>query len=368
MGVYRVSMTQAKSRARISHHTSLESPLENFTLPAEWAVQQAVQLTWPHAQTDWAPRLAQVQSVFAQIGAEISRRQELWVAVNDHDSHEDCLQALERAGATLDRCRLFRVPSNDSWVRDHGPILLKNDLGQRRILDFAFNAWGLKYRADLDNQVTRHLHGQGAYGNLPLATVGMVLEGGSIDCDGAGTLLTTSSCLLSPNRNPHWSREEITGQLCHLLGVERVFWLESGYLEGDDTDAHIDTLARFCSQDVIAYQSCDDPYDSHFAPLQQMAAELAGFPRADGSPYHLVPLPWPAARFDEEGNRLPLSYANFLIINGAVLLPTYEDPADALAISRLASVFPDRQIVPIPCLELARQHGSLHCVTMQIPA
>ncbi len=342
--------------------------VDGFSLPAEWEAQAAVQLTWPHPATDWAPRLAEVVPVFAQIGAAISRREDLLVAVQDEASARDCQRALQAAGADLRRCHLQRAPSNDSWARDHGPITLRHPDGRRRLLDFAFNAWGLKFAADLDNQLTRRLHAAGAYGDLPLQTLGMVLEGGSIDSDGQGTLLTTDACLLSPNRNPQWTREEISAQLCALLGVDRVFWLQSGYLQGDDTDAHVDTLARFCKPDVIAYQSCDDPLDEHFAALQQMAAELAGFPQPDGRPYHLVPLPWPKARFAEDGERLPLSYANFLIINDAVLLPTYDDPADEVAVDRLAAVFPEREIVPIPCLELARQHGSLHCVTMQIPA
>ena len=195
----------------------------------------------------------------------------------------------------------------------------------------------------------------------------MVLEGGSIEVDGAGTLLTTSACLLSPNRNPQWSAAQIEDALRAQLGVERILWLHSGHLEGDDTDAHIDTLARFCNPHTIAYQSCDDPDDSHFAPLQQMAAELSACRNRNGENYHLIPLPWAQAQFDEEGNRLPLTYANFLILNAAVLLPTYDDPADHIAQERLQHIFPDREVISVPCGELARQHGSLHCVTMQLP-
>ncbi|AEK57455.1 MULTISPECIES: agmatine deiminase family protein [Acidithiobacillus] len=339
-----------------------------FTLPAEWAPQSAVQLTWPHRDTDWAERLPLVLPVFTQIALAISQHEDVLLVCHDTESLAEARARVLDAGASPDRCHFVVAPSNDSWARDHGPLTLRAPDGRRRLLDFGFNAWGLKFAADRDNLLTRRLHQAGAYGDLPLRTLGMILEGGSIDSDGAGTLLTTSACLLSPNRNPQWSREEISARLCEYLGAERVLWLESGYLEGDDTDAHIDTLARFCSTDTIAYQSCDDPDDNHFAPLQQMAAELAGFPRADGGAYHLVPLPWPRARYDEAGTRLPLSYANFLIINGAVLLPTYDDAADAVAMERLAEVFPQREVVPILCLELARQHGSLHCVTMQIPS
>ncbi len=339
-----------------------------FIMPAEWSPQAAVQITWPHPDTDWAPRLAGVLEVFSRIVVETSRHEDVLVACHNSQVLAGCRRQLEKDGADMARCHLHVVPSNDSWTRDFGPITVRHPDGRRKLLDFGFNAWGLKFPADLDNQITRRLHALGAYGPLPLGIQGMILEGGSIDSDGSGTILTTSACLLSPNRNPQWSREEITGQLCELLGAERIFWLQSGYLEGDDTDAHIDTLARFCSTGTIAYQSCDDPVDTHFAPLQQMAAELASFSQEDGQPYHLIPLPWPQARFDSTGTRLPLSYANFLILNNAVLLPGYEDPMDAVAAERLAGAFPGREIVIVPCLELVHQHGSLHCVTMQIPA
>ena len=338
-----------------------------YILPPEWASQRAVQLTWPHPDTDWAPRLDAVLSVFARIAREISFREDVLIACHDAASVNACRKYLYRAGADLARCHLHTVPSNDSWTRDHGPITLQNPDGQSKLMDFAFNAWGLKFRADLDNQITRHLHAQGAYGNAVLEISGMVLEGGSIEVDGAGTLLTTSACLLSPNRNPQWSAAQIEEALRTQLGVERILWLHSGHLEGDDTDAHIDTLARFCNPHTIAYQSCDDPDDSHFAPLQQMAAELCAFRNHDGEPYHLIPLPWAQAQWDGDGTRLPLSYANFLILNAALLLPTYDDPADMVAQERLQRAFPDREVIPVPCIELARQHGSLHCVTMQLP-
>ncbi|MHB8210328.1 MAG: agmatine deiminase family protein [Acidithiobacillus sp.] len=338
-----------------------------YTLPPEWAPQRAVQLTWPHPDTDWAPRLGSVLPVFARIAREISLREDVLIACHDPASVEVCRQFLHQAGVNLPRCHIYSVPSNDSWARDHGPITLKNAAGQHRLMNFAFNAWGLKFRADLDNQITRRLHAQDAYGKAALQISGMVLEGGSIEVDGAGTLLTTSACLLSPNRNPQWSAAQIADALRAHLGVERVLWLHSGHLEGDDTDAHIDTLARFCNPHTIAYQSCDDPDDSHFAPLQQMAAELSTFRNRDGEPYHLIPLPWAQAQWDGDGTRLPLSYANFLILNAALLLPTYDDPADHIAQERLQCIFPDREVIPIPCIELARQHGSLHCVTMQLP-
>jgi agmatine deiminase len=234
------------------------------------------------------------------------------------------------------------------------------------VLDFGFNAWGLKFAADLDNRVSRGLAAAGLF-RAPVRVPGLVLEGGSIDSDGAGTLLTTTACLLSPNRNPHLDRAGLERALADLLGAERVLWLEHGALTGDDTDAHIDTLARFCPDDTIAYVRCDDPADEHFAPLAAMEAELRAFRTGAGRPYRLVALPWPRPVFDRDGHRLPATYANFLVINRAVLVPTYRDPRDAAALETLAALFPGRKVIGIDSLPLIHQHGSLHCLTMQLP-
>ena len=235
------------------------------------------------------------------------------------------------------------------------------------MLDFGFNGWGLKFPANLDNLISRQLKKLGVL--LPnFNTIGLILEGGSIESDGLGTILTTSECLLSPNRNPQLNRSEIEQALSSLVGAKRVLWLENGYLAGDDTDSHIDTLARICPNNTIVYQACDHPIDEHFEPLKMMERELQTFRTPDGFPYRLIPLPWPKARFDEQAHRLPATYANFLIINGAVLVPTYRDPEhDAAAIDSVTQVFPGREIIGIDCLPLLEQHGSLHCVTMQLP-
>ena len=230
------------------------------------------------------------------------------------------------------------------------------------LLDFTFNGWGGKFAAEKDNAVSRKLHACGAFGTTPLRTVDLVLEGGSIESDGQGTLLTTTECLLNPNRNPHLSKEQIEEQLKSELGVSTILWLEHGYLAGDDTDAHIDTLARLCPDQTIVYVACDDPTDEHFAPLKAMERELEQF-----AGYRLLPLPWPGAKYDAEGHRLPATYANYLVINGAVLVPTYNDPADLQALEVVGKAFPDREIIGIDCSTLILQHGSLHCITMQIP-
>jgi agmatine deiminase len=266
----------------------------------------------------------------------------------------------------MGRVTLCPIATNDTWARDFGPITVFEN-GSPLLLDFGFNAWGLKFPADLDNRITANLARIGAFGHCPVHVPGLILEGGSLDSDGNGTLLTTSACLLSPNRNPHLDRAGIEQALCDHLGARRVLWLEHGALAGDDTDAHIDTLARFCPDDTIVHVCCDNPADEHCAELTAMATELRTFRTVRGAPYRLVPLPWPQPCHDADGHRLPATYANFLAINEAVLVPTYNVPQDATALQILAEVFPDREIIGIDCRPLIVQHGSLHCVTMQIP-
>jgi agmatine deiminase len=335
-------------------------------LPAEWAPQSGVMLTWPHADSDWGPWLDQVEPVFARIAAAISQRELVLVVCFDSVHQQHVIDVMMRAGVELNRVRLHSIASNDTWARDHGPVTVLVD-GRPQLLDFTFNGWGGKFDAALDNQITRHLHSAGAFDATPLRTIDLVLEGGSIESDGAGTLLTTTQCLLTPTRNPQYSRADLEDCLRGVFGVERFLWLEHGSLAGDDTDSHIDTLARLCPDDIIAYVACDDPGDEHYTELKAMEAELETFRTRDDKAYRLVPLPWPKARFAADGRRLPATYANFLIINGAVLLPTYDDPADPEAAARLAQCFPDREIIGIPCLPLIQQYGSLHCVTMQLP-
>lgn len=335
-------------------------------LPAEWEPQGAIQLTWPHDGTDWAPALQQVQPVFAILAARISQYEPVIIVARDPDHIEEISGFLSAAAIRPDRLWFALAPSDDTWARDHGAITILE--GERpRLLDFRFNGWGGKYPAELDDAITRSLAGQGVFGRCVPEPVDLVLEGGSIESDGRGTLLTTSRCLLSGTRNPGLDRTGLEERLAELLGARRVLWLQHGELEGDDTDAHIDTLARFCAPDTIAYVHCDDPHDAHFSALKAMEAELRALRQTSGEPYHLIPLPSPAAIF-EDGQRLPATYANFLIVNGAVLVPVYGDRADAAACERLADAFPRRDIVAIDCRPIIRQGGSLHCLTMQYPA
>lgn len=331
-------------------------------LPAEWEEQDGVLLAWPHEQSDWKPYLDAVERVFVEIVKQISRFETAIIAAPDPSP---VASLLKNAGAAMERVRLFQVPTNDTWARDFGPITIVDD-DAPLLLDFGFNGWGLKFAANLDNQITRRLHESGAFA-ASRHTMGLILEGGSIESDGAGTILTTAECLLNPNRNPHLTREDIARELESLLGADRCLWLENGWLAGDDTDSHVDTLARLCPDDTIVYVRCDDPMDEHHPALSAMERELTQMRTREGKPYRLIPLPWPETKFDEEGERLPATYANFLVINNAVLVPTYGDKGDAAALTAIGEAFPGREIIGIDCLPLILQHGSLHCVTMQLP-
>jgi agmatine/peptidylarginine deiminase len=335
-------------------------------LPAEWEPQSAVQLTWPHEHTDWAYMLDEVIPVFADIAAEISKRE--GVVIVAHDAA--IVRSQLRKDTIMENVCIVEEESNDTWARDHGGItVLINEIPY--VVDFCFNGWGMKFAANKDNCITRRLyhHHQIFAPNVGyLSQLHCVLEGGSIESDGRGTILTTSECLLSENRNEHKSPAEIEEYLLSIFGAKQMHWLNNGYLEGDDTDSHIDTLARICPNNTILYVQCKDEEDEHFYDLKLMEDELKKLRTQDGLPYQLFPLPMPTAIYDEDGERLPATYANFLIINGAVLLPTYgQEENDALAIDQLKKVFPDREIIPIYSIPLIQQHGSLHCVTMQYP-
>ena len=332
-------------------------------LPAEWEPQAAVLLAWPHADTDWAERLADVEASYVALVAAIARFQPVLLCVADAAVERHALERLDAAGVPRGRVRLLQVPYDDTWTRDSGPITL---LGRDRatLLDFRFTGWGGKFEASRDDQLVEQLEAAGVFPDARRERVEFALEGGAIDCDGAGTLLTTWKCL--HERHPQRSRAELDQALKTALRQQRVLWLEHGYIEGDDTDAHVDTLARFAAPDAIVYQACDDPGDPHHAELTAMGEELARLRTHDGKPYRLFPLPWPQPVMDQ-GRRLAASYANFLIINGAVLMPAYGDHADSAAAAVLAQAFPGREIVPVPCRALIWQNGSLHCVTMQIP-
>ena len=335
----------------------------NVRFPAEWEPQAAVLIAWPNAGTDWADRLGDVEETYIKLVAAITRFQRVVICVADDDVETYAEMRLRSNRVDMQRVRFVTVPYDDTWLRDSGPISLREGDGFR-LLDFRFTGWGGKFEASDDDQLVERLADQNQFLNSHRQSIDFALEGGAIETDGAGTLLTTWQCL--HERHPDASRKELTDKLAGWLAQDRVLWLDHGYLEGDDTDAHIDTLARFAPGNAIVFQACDDPSDSHFAELKAMADEIAALRTSDGQPYRLFPLPWAKPVIDD-GRRLAASYANFLIINGAVLMPAYGDAADDRAAAVLAEAFRGREIVQVPCRPLIWQNGSLHCITMQLP-
>lgn len=309
-------------------------------MPAEWEPQSAVQLTMPHEQTDWAPILSEIMAVYEDMKREISKRESL-IIVDD-------------------------IPHNDTWARDHGFITVEEHSADDTkpttlLLDFKFNGWGEKFPADLDNQINRHLYERGIVKGTYEPHLDFVLEGGSIESDGKGTIFTTECCLMAPHRNQPLTQAEIEQRLKAYLGAERIVWLRHGSLIGDDTDGHIDTLVRICPDDTIIYTAGDDQHPD----LAEMERELQQLRTLDGKPYRLLRLPLPRPIYDQ-ADRLPATYANYLVVNGAVLVPTYAQPdLDAQAMQTIGRAFPDRHIVGIDCRAVVKQHGSLHCCTMQ---
>lgn len=335
-----------------------------YRFPAEWEPQSAVLIAWPHAETDWADRLADVEETYVALVAAITRFQPVVICVADDDLQIYAEARLRSARVDMAHVRFVPAEYDDTWLRDSGPITLRD--GDRfKLLDFRFTGWGGKYEASRDDRLVGELSGMQLFHNYFIQSIDFALEGGGIETDGAGTLLTTWQCL--HERHPDASREELSEKLAGWLKQDRVLWLDHGYLEGDDTDAHIDTLARFAPGDAIVYQACDDTRDTHYAELQAMAADIAALRTPDGHPYRPFPLPWAQPVIDN-GRRLAASYANYLIINGAVLMPAYGDAADDQAAAVLAQAYPDREIVQVPCRALIWQNGSLHCITMQLPA
>jgi agmatine/peptidylarginine deiminase len=338
---------------------------QSLRLPAEWEPQAAVLIAWPHAGTDWAERLASVESTYVALAVAATRFQQLIVVVPDDSLRVRVERLLKDAGVDPGRVRFVQLPYDDTWLRDSGPITLTADQGTFQLTDFRFTGWGGKFGAEQDDALVAGLVQAGVFGTAAHRRIDWALEGGGIESDGAGTVLTTWRCLVQ--RHPEQSRDDMSAILRDSLHASRVLWLDYGYLEGDDTDAHIDTLARFAPGDRIVYQACADASDPHHDELQRMATELAALRTEDGRAYRLYPLPWARPILDE-GRRLAASYANYLIVNGAVLVPAYDDPADDEAARIIGNAHPGREIVQVPCRPLIWQNGSLHCISMQLPA
>ena len=334
-------------------------------LPAEWEPQSAVLIAWPHAGTDWAERLASVETTYIALAAAVVRFQSLIIVVPDAELHAHVEARLHEHGVDLQRVRFVELPYDDTWLRDSGPITLSAGGDKYQLTDFRFTGWGGKFGSAQDDALVAGLVDAGVFGKASHRRIDWALEGGAIESDGEGTVLTTWRCLVQ--RHPEQTREDMSAILRDGLHAERVLWLDYGYLEGDDTDAHIDTLARFAPGERIVFQACDDASDPHHEELQRMAGELAALRTRNGRPYKLYPLPWAEPILDE-GRRLAASYANYLIVNGAVLVPAYGDKADDEASRIIGSAHPGREVVQVPCRALIWQNGSLHCITMQLPA
>lgn len=328
---------------------------QNRRMPAEWELQSMVQLTWPHKDTDWAPILPEITAVYNEMAREIRKREELLIVA-----------PAEVQPPTFDSY-LITLNTNDTWARDHGFITVEELTANSQkpknkiLLDFCFNGWGEKFEATLDNEINRHLYDQGLIKGIYESHLDFVLEGGSIESDGKGTIFTTSCCLMAPHRNQPLTQSEIEQRLKQSLGAERVVWINHGSLIGDDTDGHIDTLVRICPDDTLLYIGSDEEHPD----LLLMEEELKTFRTLEGKPYRLLKLPLPRPIYDGD-DRLPATYANYLVINDAVLVPTYNQPdLDQEAMRIIQQAFPDREIVGIDCRAVIKQHGSLHCCTMQ---
>ena len=317
-------------------------------------------LTWPHAESGWEGDIGNVEQVFLEITRHTYPRQTVLIVCNHPEHRNHVSSLLVKNDIPQTACRLFTIPSNDSWARDHGPITVLYD-DNPVLLDFTFNGWGHKYPAHLDNKITGALHEAGAFGATAVQAVRFILEGGSIETDGLGTVLTTTSCLLSQERNRGMDRNAIEQVLLEQFGAERILWLEHGILPGDDTDGHIDTLARFTNPQSLVFNQAPD-----IPSLNSLYNELQRLTQKNGNPYQLVPLPVPFIT-NKAGNRLPATYTNFLIINDAVLVPTYATNTDQQAIDIFTKCFSDRKIIGIDCRPLINQFGSLHCATMNLP-
>lgn len=332
-------------------------------VPAEWERQQCVLMSFPHEETDWndpddPSELKAALSPFIRIAQAIAYGEAVYIICKDKEKTASMFCSPRNLS-------FIEIPTDDTWIRDYGYISIKED-DEKKLLDFTFDGWGGKFDASLDNTVNTALHQKGYMGTTPLEGIDLVLEGGSIESDGKGTILTTSACLCNPNRNGGLTKEEMEQKLQIHLGAQSVLWLDHGYLEGDDTDSHIDTLARFVNTETIVYVKCLDKDDAHYEALYQMEKQLKTFKTAKDEFYTLIPLPMTDAIYSESGERLPATYANFLITNDALVYPTYGDKNDTVVHEIFKEIFPKKEIIPVNCLKLIEQGGSLHCSTMNI--
>jgi len=328
------------------------------TFPSEWHKQRAVLMAFPHKNSDWNNNLKSALVPFIRIAQAIAYKTPVYIICDNKDTISDLFCSTRNMS-------FIEIETNDTWIRDFGYISIVEE-GEVKLLDFTFDAWGGKFEAELDNLVNRKVHKKGYMGTTLLESIEFVLEGGAIESDGLGTILTTSKCLCNANRNGGLTKEEVEEKLRTYLGTKRVLWLDHGYLAGDDTDSHVDTLARFVSEDTIVYVQCLDEEDEHYEALGKMEEQLMKFKTFENQPYRLITLPLPSAKYDEDGNRLAATYANFLITEGALVYPTYSVKEDKVVHEIFKRLFPNKEIIPVECSRLIEEGGSLHCSTMQV--
>ncbi len=350
----------------IDPHGLLPAQL-GFRMPAEWEPHRGTWLSWPHKEASWPGKFAPVPEIFCEIVRHLARSEEVHINVAGLAMEDDVRRQLLSRTIPLNDVYFHHNPTNDAWCRDHGPVFIQRETDRGReqaIIDWGFNAWGGKYPPfDLDDVVPMRI---GEEYRIPVFHPGIVMEGGSLDVNGRGTLLTTESCLLNPNRNPALTRDDIERYLRDYLGVTRILWLGNG-IEGDDTDGHVDDLTRFTDAHTVVTVVEDDPADANYQPLQENLARLREMRDQDGEPLRVVSLPMPR-RLEHDGQRLPASYANFYIANTCVLLPTYDRERDQQARETLENLFPNRKVIGIDCTDLVWGLGAFHCVTQQWPA
>jgi agmatine deiminase len=341
----------------------------DYRMPAEWEPHEATWIAWPHQRSDWPGKFPAIPWVYAEIVRHLHRSENIHILVNDDRAERRARRTLEQCGIDLARLRFFPFPTDRVWARDYGPIFVVAGDGSRGITDWMFNAWAKYPNWQRDNAVPYQVHAAlgGPYWQVRVGERPVVLEGGSIDVNGQGLLLTTEECLLSPvqARNDWLSRAELEKVLADYLGAGKVLWLNRG-IAGDDTHGHVDDLARFVGPRTVVAAVEDNPADENYQPLQENLERLAGMTGLDGRPLEVVRLPMPGpVVFD--GQRLPASYANFYIANDRVLVPTFNDPKDRKALGVLAELFPDRTVVGIHAVDLVWGLGTLHCLTQQQP-
>jgi len=349
-------------------HTTLQLPSElGFSLPAEFEEHEATWLSWPKNEGTFPQGVLQgVEKTYCQIVGALQGGEKVKILVDNAESEEKVVFKLEQAGVPLKNVFFLKIKSSDVWMRDYSPIYVKNKQGKVAATKWKYNAVGNKYEDLLADDVTGEEIAKNSL--LQVFRPGIVLEGGSIDCNGAGTLLTTEQCLLNKNRNPHLSKKEIEKRLKDFLGASNIVWLQEG-VAGDDTDGHVDDFARFVGKKKVVCAFEEDRGDENYAVLKKNFEVLEKATDEEGEKLFVQKLPMPRKVFvAEEKRRLPASYANFYVANNCVLLPAFGDEADGKAVAVLQACFPKKRVVPIPCNDLVYGYGGIHCVTMQEPA